>query len=77
MTTDATNGDGKPLYVHTKSIVADGGTDRAVAYVGSINPFVDQSLQTERELGVFVTEAGSVAQIRAVFDRDFTSARPA
>lgn len=71
------NGDGKPLYVHTKSIVADGGTDRAVAYVGSINPFVDQSLQTERELGVFVTEAGSVAQIRAVFDRDFTSARPA
>ncbi|HQZ85011.1 MAG TPA: phospholipase D-like domain-containing protein [Actinomycetota bacterium] len=71
------NGDGKPLYIHTKSIVADGGTSRAVAYVGSINPFVDQSLQTERELGVFVTETESVSQIQTVFNRDFASARPA
>ncbi|MDQ1308535.1 MAG: cardiolipin synthase, partial [Actinomycetota bacterium] len=71
------NGDGKPLYIHTKSIIADGGTSRAVAYVGSINPFVDQSLQTERELGVFVTETESVSQIQTVFNRDFASARPA
>jgi phosphatidylserine/phosphatidylglycerophosphate/cardiolipin synthase-like enzyme len=71
------NGVGKPLYIHTKTIIADGGTDRAVAYVGSINPFVDQSLQTERELGVFVTDAGSVGQIQSVFDRDFGSARAA
>lgn len=66
-------GDGSPMYIHTKTMVADAGTDREVAYVGSINPFLDQSLQTERELGAWVTDPVSVDRIVAVFDRDFAS----
>lgn len=64
--------DGKPMYIHTKTIVADAGRDDQVAYVGSVNPFLAESLNTERELGTFVTDADSVARIRAIFDRDFT-----
>lgn len=70
--TDPT-GDGRVMYIHTKTILADRGTDRAVAYVGSVNPFLDESLQTERELGVLVTERASLARILATFERDFAS----
>ncbi len=63
--------DGKPMYIHTKTIVADAGKDDQVAYVGSINPFLAESLNTERELGAFVTDPDSVTRIRAIFDRDF------
>lgn len=71
------SGDGRVMYIHTKTIVADRGTDRAVAYVGSVNPFLDESLQTERELGVLVTEAASLQRILATFERDFDSGTPA
>lgn len=71
------NGDGRPIYIHTKTIVADAGTTRTVSYVGSINPFVDMSLQTERELGAFVTQPDSNAKIMATFERDFSTGKPA
>lgn len=67
------SGDKRVMYIHTKSIIADAGTEKAVAYVGSINPFLDMSLQTERELGVFVTEPASVAKIDVTFEQDFAS----
>ena len=67
------DGDDRVMYIHTKTIVADVNTDHPVAYVGSINPFLDMSLQTERELGAFVTDRDSVAKMDSVFVRDFTS----
>lgn len=69
----APTNDGRTMYVHTKTMVADGNTDRAVAYVGSINPFLQESLNTERELGVLVTDQPSIRRMLDTFNRDFAS----
>lgn len=69
-TTDP-SGDGRVMYIHTKTIVADAGLPSGVAYVGSVNPFLDESVQTERELGILITDPSSVDRIDAVFTRDF------
>lgn len=61
------------MYVHTKTMVVDAGTDRAVAYVGSVNPFLVESLNTERELGVLMTDGPSIGRVSATFDRDFAN----
>ena len=66
-------GDGKVMYIHTKTIVADAGQPDAIAYVGSINPFLDESIDTERELGVLLTDPTSIERIMLIFDRDFGS----
>lgn len=75
-TSDPT-GDGRIMYIHSKTIVVDAGLPSGVAFVGSVNPFLDESVQTERELGVLVTDPGSISQIESVFDRDFTAGSPA
>ena len=74
--TDPTH-DGKVMYIHTKTIVADAGQPDAIAYVGSINPFLDESVDTERELGVLMTDPASIARIVETFNRDFASGTPA
>lgn len=66
-------GDGRVMYIHTKTIVADAGTPEEIAYVGSINPFLDESIDTELELGVLLTHRTSIERIVLVFDRDFNS----
>ncbi len=66
-------GDGKVMYIHTKTIVADAGQPSAIAYVGSVNPFLDESIDTERELGVLLTDPTSIERILLIFDRDFAS----
>ncbi len=73
----AVDGSGRPLYIHSKSILVDGATDRGVAFLGSENPFVNMSLNTERELGVLLTDPASRARLAATFDRDFAAAAPA
>ncbi len=65
---------GKEMYIHTKTMVVDAGLPQQVAYIGSVNPFLNESLQTERELGVLVTDAASVEEVMAVFNSDFRSA---
>ncbi|MGI9197502.1 MAG: phospholipase D-like domain-containing protein [Candidatus Nanopelagicales bacterium] len=65
------SGDGKVMYIHSKTIVADAGTPGAIAYVGSVNPFLDESLDTERELGVLLTDPTSIERIVLTFDTDF------
>lgn len=70
-------GDGRVMYIHTKTIVADAGQPDAIAYVGSINPFLDESIDTERELGVLLTDPTSIERILLTFDRDFGSGQPA
>lgn len=70
-------GDGKVMYIHTKTIVVDAGQPDGIAYVGSINPFLDESIDTERELGVLLTDPTSIERILLIFDRDFGSGEPA
>jgi cardiolipin synthase A/B len=55
-------------HLHTKVIVADG----ARAYVGSEN-LSWTSLDKNREVGVIVTEATSIAPLVATFEADFTA----
>ena len=64
------------LYIHSKTIVTDYGTAGQVAFVGSENPFLDQSLQSERELGALVTDTESISTIMKVFDTDFARSKP-
>jgi phosphatidylserine/phosphatidylglycerophosphate/cardiolipin synthase-like enzyme len=71
------DGDGKVMYIHTKTIVVDAGRPDAIAYVGSINPFLDESIDTERELGVLLTDPTSIERIMLIFDRDFGSGKAA
>jgi cardiolipin synthase A/B len=67
-------GDGIPVkklstpYVHAKAIVAD----NTVAYVGSAN-FTQNSLDSNRELGVLASEPSGVAKVAATIDGDFTA----
>lgn len=64
------------MFIHSKAFVADGGHEGAVAFVGSQNPFLAESLSTERELGLLVSDPPSVTKIAGTFDRDFQSAMP-
>lgn len=73
----ALDGSGRPMYIHSKSILVDTASERGVVFVGSENPFVNMSLNTERELGALVTDPESRVKILAVFERDFEAAQPA
>ena len=55
-------------HLHTKMIVADG----ARAYVGSEN-LSTNSLDNNREVGVIVTEASSIAPLTTSFETDWTA----
>jgi phosphatidylserine/phosphatidylglycerophosphate/cardiolipin synthase-like enzyme len=57
-------------YVHAKVAVADYGTNRQVAYVGSAY-FVAESLDQSRNLGILVTEQPILDRIEAEFNRDW------
>lgn len=73
----AVDGSGRPLYIHSKSILVDAATERGVVFIGSENPFVNMSLGSERELGVLLTDPSSRSRVVATFDRDFATAEPA
>ena len=55
-------------HLHTKAIIADG----ARAYVGSEN-LSWTSLDKNREVGVIVTEATSIAPLAETFDADYAA----
>jgi cardiolipin synthase A/B len=54
-------------YMHSKMILADGAT----AYVGSVN-FSVNSTTRARELGIVFAQPAAAAQIRAIFEIDWT-----
>lgn len=58
-------------HLHTKVLVADGAT----AYVGSEN-FSYTSLEKNREIGVVLVEASSIAPLLATFETDWTAGTP-
>lgn len=57
-------------YIHTKVAVADYGTSRQVAYVGSAY-FVEESLDQSRNLGILVTEQPILDRIETEFNKDW------
>ncbi len=65
----------KYMYIHSKTIIVDQGKPNAVAFVGSENPFLDDSLLIERELGTLVRDPGSIENALAVFNRDFAASK--
>jgi len=65
---------GKFLYIHAKMILADYGTDRQVAFIGSEN-FSTTSLDKNRELGILANEQAILDRLHSTFELDW-SRRP-
>lgn len=57
-------------YIHAKVAVADYGTSRQVAYVGSAY-FVAESLDQSRNLGILVSEGPILDRIEKEFNQDW------
>ena len=62
------------LYIHAKAIVADSGTTRQRAFVGSEN-FSVTSLNSNRELGLLTADASVVNGLATTIQRDAAGAR--
>jgi len=62
------------LYIHAKAIVADAGTTRQRAFVGSEN-FSVTSLNGNRELGLLTPDANIVNGLASTLQRDAAGAR--
>ncbi len=56
----------KAIYIHTKVIISDGN----YMYLGSQN-FSSNSLNKNRELGLFITDANIISEIQSVFKKDW------
>lgn len=59
------------LYIHAKTILADGAT----AFVGSQN-FSATSLKDNRELGILLTDPGILSSLGDIFQRDWNGGTP-
>ncbi|MET8628040.1 phospholipase D-like domain-containing protein [Kitasatospora sp. NPDC004669] len=63
------------LYIHAKAIVADYGTPSAKVFAGSEN-FSDNSLNSNRELGLIVSDPGVLNTVETTFNTDFANGTP-
>nr|WP_268873561.1 putative Ig domain-containing protein [Streptacidiphilus neutrinimicus] len=59
-------------YIHAKAIIADYGTSTAKAFAGSEN-FSSNSLNSNRELGLIVSDSGVVGGLEQAFNSDMGS----
>jgi len=64
--------DSATMFVHAKTIIADAGLPSQRAFVGSQNLFLSESLLSALELGAFITDDDSIAQLSSTFNRDFS-----
>lgn len=62
-----------PMFVHSKTMFADVGTDRQVAFVGSQNTFINESPEAILELGVLVRSASVIDLTHAYFETDWST----
>ncbi len=60
------------MFVHSKTMIADYGQPSQVAFVGSQNQFINESLEAILELGTLVTDGTSIETIRQTFNTDFS-----
>ncbi|MDH6127019.1 phospholipase D-like domain-containing protein [Kitasatospora sp. GP82] len=63
------------LYIHAKAIVADYGTSTAKVFAGSEN-FSDNSLNSNRELGLIIDDPAVLSGIESTFANDFANGTP-
>ncbi|HKS98043.1 MAG TPA: phospholipase D-like domain-containing protein [Rugosimonospora sp.] len=70
-----TYGTSDSLYIHAKAIVADYGTSSAKVYIGSQN-FSSTSLNSNRELGLIITDSSVIASVNATLATDFANGTP-
>jgi cardiolipin synthase len=66
---DTTSG----LYIHAKAVVADYGLSTQSVYMGSIN-YSNASLTQNRELGMYITDAPSIATLYMSLTSDYAGA---
>ena len=59
-------------YIHAKTIIADYGTTAAKVFQGSEN-FSSNSLNSNRELGLIVSDSGVATGLASAFNADFGS----
>jgi cardiolipin synthase A/B len=64
-----------PLYIHAKVVIADAGTSRQRAFVGSEN-FSNASLNSNRELGIETSDPGIVGSLTTTLNSDAAGAQP-
>ena len=64
------------LFIHSKAIVRDAGTDNAMAFVGSQNPGDNVSLNSERELGILLGKPSMISEMVDIYDRDWAASAP-
>lgn len=64
------------LFIHSKAIVRDVGTDNAMAFVGSQNPGDNVSLNSERELGILLGKDSIIDTMTTVYERDWAASKP-
>ena len=62
--------DSDALYIHAKAVVADYGTSSAKVFLGSQN-FTSTSLNSNRELGLIITDAAVISSVNATLATDF------
>ncbi|MFB7665376.1 phosphatidylserine/phosphatidylglycerophosphate/cardiolipin synthase family protein [Kitasatospora sp. NPDC056138] len=60
------------LYIHAKAIVADYGTATAKVFAGSEN-FSDNSLNSNRELGLIIDDQAVLDGVESTFANDFAN----
>lgn len=65
-----------PVFVHSKAIIRDAGTAKALAFVGSQNPGDNVSTNSERELGILIGKASIIDRMARVFERDWNRVTP-
>lgn len=58
------------LFTHAKVILADYGTNKQIAYVGSIN-FSDNSIDKNRELGILSSDQVVLDKLQKIFNDDW------
>lgn len=63
-----------PMFVHTKTMIADSGLPTQVGFVGSQNTFINESPEAILELGTIVKNPATLDRIRAVFEQDWGTA---
>jgi hypothetical protein len=63
------------FYIHAKAVVADYGLATQKVYMGSIN-YSLASMNSNRELGVYITDAASVQSLQTTITADYSGGTP-
>lgn len=66
-----------PMFVHSKTMVADFGTPNQVAFFGSQNTFINESPEAILELGALVHDLPTITAAHQTFDTDWGTATEA